>query len=166
MENIIDEPVRRRGRPRKVQNDSSQQTELQLPSVDKPEDVDEEKEEKEVKKRGRPRKSDMSSKEYQKLYYELNKELYISRAKEKYQADPEKRKEYNKEYNKQYRENLKITNIEKCKENQKKVSDARKKYDKRQQQSFKIIKQLIEENSIILTEEQKEMLRPFKIINV
>ena len=116
----------------------------------------------EKKKRGRPKTINVDKKEYQKKYYEAHKEALLDKAKERYNDNPEAFKERSK----QYMETLKETDNEKYQAIREAQSKASLDYHKREQQAFRLIRNLIEKGEITLQEEHKELLSKYNVIKI
>ena len=105
-----------------------------------------------VKKRGRPKTVTVDKKEYQKKYYEANRETLLENKKEYYVEHKHEIKEYQKEY----MENLKEVNPEKYKELRTKQQEQGNLYTKRSLELLKVIKDLIEQDLIVLPDSHKD----------
>jgi transaldolase len=116
----------------------------------------------EKKKRGRPKTINIDKKEYQKKYYEAHKDALLDKAKERYNDNPEAFKERSK----QYMETLKETDNEKYQAIREVQSKASLDYHKREQQAFRLIRNLIERGEITLQEEHKELLSKYNVIKI
>jgi len=110
------------------------------------------------KKVGRPKTVSVDKKEYQKQYYQKNKETLLENKKEYYLEHREELLEYNKEYQKEYIENLKTNNPEKYKELRKRQQKQGNEYHKKEQAVYKIVRELIRQGMLEIPESHKEIL--------
>ena len=103
-------------------------------------------------KRGRPKTVSVDKKEYQKQYYQKNKETLLENKKEYYSEHKDEITEYQKEYI----EDLKNNKPEKYRELRKKQKEQGNLYTKRSLELIKLIKELLEQDLIVLPDSHKD----------
>jgi hypothetical protein len=104
------------------------------------------------KRRGRPKTVTVDKKEYRKQYYQANKNTLLQQGKEYYNEHKNEIRECQKEYI----EDLKINNPEKFKELREKQKEQGNLRVKRSLELLNLIKELIEQNLIVLPDSHKD----------